>query len=62
MYVLWNNWYVLFFYLLNKIRRNKGGIMYEIEEFYKEDGYTLDEALKTCILNYFNKYMLNLNK
>lgn len=36
--------------------------MYEIEEFYKEDGYTLDEALKTCILNYFNKYMLNLNK
>lgn len=35
--------------------------MYEIEEFYKEDGYELEDVLKTCIMNYYNKYLAQFN-
>lgn len=32
--------------------------MYEIDEFYKEDGYDIKDVLKSCIYNYYikNKY------
>ncbi len=33
--------------------------MYEIEEFYKEDGNDIKDILKSCIYNY---YVKNKNK
>lgn len=35
--------------------------MYEIEEIYNDDGYELEEVLKTCIMNYYNKYLVQIN-
>lgn len=35
--------------------------MYEIEEFYNDDGCELEEVLKTCIMNYYNKYLVQAN-
>lgn len=35
--------------------------MYEIEEFYDDKGEELESVLKTCIMNYYNKYLLQMN-
>jgi len=51
----------LFLGIKNKFKRVEEGTMYEIEEFYKEDGYELEDVLKTCIMNYYNKYLAQFN-
>jgi len=36
--------------------------MYEYKEFFNEEGDTLENELKNCILNYYNKYILLISK
>lgn len=36
--------------------------MYEYVEFFNKDGDTLENELKSCILNYYNKHILMLSK
>lgn len=36
--------------------------MYEYKQFFNNEGNTLEEELKYCILNYYNKYIMQFSK